>query len=219
MKAMLSVILVSLLTPGCAHFLIKEKTYESGEAVTINGAEVRSAVKPMGGSQGMAVSAMVYNAAMGSTDGPFLWRIEARGREGIHESLTVHHVRVKTSLSQRDEPYPAKYLGEKKPFLPMKGKEGAGRVFASYQLPGKLEVYPETDGLITIEADISVSASGRSERRTARFTMSPKSQRENQMIFLPAELIGSLGRPDPTEWQWSSQPTGSSFDDDNWWLY
>lgn len=188
---------------GCAHLFVKDRTYEGGGTVTINGAEVRSAVKPMGGKQGISVSAMVYNAASGETDGPFLWRIEAVGEEGVHESLTVHQLRVKTAVTKRNERYPSKWLGEEKRFVAMKGKENEGKVFASYQIPGKLEVFPEQDGAITIEAVVSVKARGRSERQVARFAMSPKTGRETDFVFLPAELVTSFGGEDPTEWKWT----------------
>lgn len=202
-----------LLLTGCASVHLKEKTYESGGSAFINGAEVRSAVKPMGGEAGLQVSAMVYNTATGTSDGPFLWRIEATGEEGVHESLAVHQLRVKTSKTGRDEPFPSKWLGESQSFLPMKGKENAGKVFASYQLPGKLEVFPETDGEITIEAVVEVIAGGKSERKMVRFTMSPKVGRENDFFFLPTEIVRSFGKKDPTEWKWNSAGSTRYSDD------
>ena len=79
-----------------------------------------------------------------------MWRIEARGKKGEHESLTVHSLRVKTEKTKRNEPFPSEWLNKEAPFEEMKGRKNAGTVFAKFQLRGKLEVFPEVDGQITI---------------------------------------------------------------------
>lgn len=216
MKLILTAVLVVISLSSCAQLFVKQKTYKATGGLVLNGAEVASNVKPMGGKAGMSVSAMVYNAGFGETDGPFLWRIEVVGQEGVHESMTVHQILVKTEKTGRSEPYPSKWLGTASPFELMKGKENEGKVFAKYQMPGKLEVFPEVDGQITMEADISVKkVNGKVERRKASFAMEPSVGREVQTIFLPTEIIGSFGRKDPTEWDWSPNPT-SEFSDDFW---
>ncbi|MBK1835144.1 hypothetical protein [Roseibacillus ishigakijimensis] len=213
--SLLFVLLPLGLLSSCAQFFVKEKTYLPTGSATVNGAEVASAVKGMGGKSGLSVSAMVYSAASGETDGPFLWRIEARGEEGVHESLTVHRLRVKTEKTGRNEPFPAKWLGTAAPFEPLKGKKNEGTTFAKFQLPGKLEVFPESDGRITLEADLTVRAGGRNERRQLTFVMEPSVGRKTENLFLPGEIIGSLGKEDPTEWQWNS--AGSDRYGDRFW--
>ena len=211
---------VALMAPcflnSCAHFMVKEKTYVTEGGSEINGAAVTSAVKGMGGKAGMSVSAMVYNAATGTTDGPFLWRIEARGEEGVQESMIVHSLRVKTSKTKRNEPFPSEWLNKSAPFELLKGKKNAGKTFAKFQLPGKLEVFPEVDGEITMTADLSIKANGRTERKTLTFEMEPQVGRKNEMIFLPKEIVTSLGRKDPTEWNWTSNPAGDEYGDEFW---
>ena len=215
MKVLFVAILAGFFLSSCAQFFVKDRTYEPTGGLSLNGAEVSSNVKPMGGKAGASISAMVYNAGFGETDGPFLWRIEALGQEGVHESLTVHKILVRTDKTKRSEPYPAKWLGEPSPFELMRGKENEGKVFAKYQMPGRLEVFPEVDGKITMEADISIKANGKSQRQKVSFAMEPKVGRETQTIFIPTELVNSFGRKDPTEWDWNSNPN-QKFSDDFW---
>ncbi len=215
MKLILLGICILLSCSSCAHFFVKEKTYETQGGAEINGARVTSAVKGMGGKAGMSVSAMVYNAATGETDGPFLWRIEARGEEGVHESLKVHSLRVRTEKTKRNQPFPGKWLGKAAPFEALKGKDNVGKTFAKVQLPGKLEVFPEVDGEIQMTVDVSVKANGKNQRKTLNFVMVPKVGRKNEMIFLPTEIVNSLGAKDPTEWKWNSTP-GQKYSDDFW---
>ena len=215
MKYFLPVI-AALGLNSCAHFFVKEKTYETVGEAEVNGAVVTSAVKGLGGKAGISVSAMVYNAATGETDGPFLWRIEARGEQGVHESLTVHSLHVKTEMTNRSEPFPGKWLNTAAPFEEMKGKKNKGMTFAKVQLPGKLEVIPEVDGAITMEADLSIKANGRSVRKRMTFEMQPKVGRKNEIIFLPTEIASSLGKKDPTEWKWNNTPGASQYSDDFW---
>lgn len=200
---------------SCAQFFVKEKTYNGLGGGELNGAQVTSAVKPAGGKAGVSLSALVYNAGFGETDGPFLWRIEAIGVAGLHQSLIVHDLRVTTSETNRTEPYPQKGLGVTAPFEPMKGRDNKGKVFAKYQLPGKLEVFPERDGDITLVADISVRTTASTVRRKLTFEMKASIARDTQTIFVPTEIVKSLGKDDPTEWDLSPSP-GSEFSDDFW---
>jgi hypothetical protein len=48
-------------------------------------------------------------AAAATLDGPFIWRIEAEGVEGEHQTMVVH--RVKVTTTKRSERYPQKHLG------------------------------------------------------------------------------------------------------------
>ena len=216
MKAIFFALVTVFSLNSCAHFFVKEKTYATQGEGKVNGAVVTSAVKGMGGKAGMSVSAMVYNLASGETDGPFLWRIEARGQEGVHESLTVHSLRVKTEKTNRNEPFPSEWLNKSSPFEEMKGKKNAGVVFAKFQLPGMLETFPEVDGEITMEADLSVKAQGRTERKKLTFIMEPQVGRKNEVIFLPKEIVTSLGKKDPTEWQWNSSPGSDPYGNEFW---
>lgn len=216
MKAILVALVSVFSLNSCAHFFVKEKTYVAEGESQVGGAMVTSAVKGMGGKAGISVSAMVYNAATGETDGPFLWRIEARGEEGVHESLTVHSLRVETEKTNRSEPFPGKWLNEAAPFEPLKGKENAGKTFAKVQLPGRLEVFPEVDGEITMVADLSVKANGRSERKSLTFKMQPQVGRKNEVVFLPKEIVNSLGQKDPLEWTWNSSPGGDRYGNEFW---
>ena len=216
MKPFLAALVLPFFLNSCAQFFVKEKTYVTQGGSEVNGAAITSAVKGMGGKQGLSVSAMVYNAATGETDGPFLWRIEARGQEGVHESLTVHSLRVKTSKTKRNEPFPSKWLNKEAPFELLKGKKNAGQVFAKFQLPGKLEVFPEVDGEITMVADLSIKANGKTRRKTLTFQMEPKVGRNTETVFLPKEIVTSFGRKDPLEWKWNSTPGADPYGNEFW---
>ena len=154
---------------SCGHVYTKSHSYQKSELVTINGASVGSAVKPEGGKGGFSLSAMVYFAGSATLDGPFRWRIEAEGKEGIHESLTLHRVKVITSKTKRSEWYPSQYLGKPVSFKTF--KKEPGKSFANFEIPGKLKVYPREDGDITVIADISVTTNKKAERRQVRFKL------------------------------------------------
>jgi len=132
--------LMSLLLSSCGHIYTKSHSYQKSGTVTINGAKVRGAVKPEGGKGGVSMSAMVYMAGAATLDGPFRWRIEAEGVEGSHQSLRLQRVKVITSKTKRSEWYPSEHLGKAVPFKPF--KKEPGKVFANFQIPGKLKVYP-----------------------------------------------------------------------------
>jgi len=187
---------------SCASFFLKEKSYETEGTSEVNGAIVGSAVKPMGGEQGFSFSAMIVGVGAGVSDGPFLWRIEAEGEEGVHETLTVHRLQVTTEKTGRSEPFPGEWLGKAVAFEPYVQKEKAGKTFAKVQLPGKLEVYPEIDGAIVMEAR------GRVERQRVKFAMNPTEDRRTETLFVPTELVKSFGKKDPTEWTWPQWQNG-----------
>jgi hypothetical protein len=124
---------------------------------------------------------MVYTTGTGTQEGPFLWRIEARGEEGTHRSLTVHGLKVTTSLTKRSEWFPRSWLGHSEEFKPIKGEPG--KVFAQYQGPGKLEVYPQEDGQITILVDLSVATESRTARKVVKFVMDPAETKDVEFFF------------------------------------
>ena len=194
LAAVLAACLVS-----CGHIYTKSHSYSGLATATINGAEVSSAVKPMGGKQGFALSAMVYMAGSATLDGPFIWRIEASGKKGVHQKMVVHRIKVTTSKTKRSEWYPRKHLGFDTPFKPYKVEPG--KVYAVYQIPGKLKVYPQTDGKITILADVSVTTNKRTQREMVRFTMNPDTTKDVEFINVATEIVKSRN-PDPREWKW-----------------
>ena len=77
-----------------------------------------------------------------------------------------------------------------------------GEVFAQYQIPGKLEVFPNEDGAITILVDLMVRSVEKSERKLVKFMMDPQRSKDLEFLFLPADIVKSIGGEDPTEWKW-----------------
>lgn len=192
-------VMLPILLSSCGHILTKRSSYSGEQGVEINGALVRSAVKPMGGEAGFTLSAMVYTAGTGTLDGPFLWRIEAEGDDGYHKDLTVHRVKVETRATQRSEWYPQKLLGKTVEFYPVKGEPG--EVYAQYQIPGKLEVFPSEDGEITILVDMTVRSVEQSVRELVRFRMAPQQTKDIEILFLPADIV--RGRKEELKkWEW-----------------
>ena len=192
-------VLSLLLFPSCATMYMKDHGFRETPAVEVNGAQVKSGLKPMGGSAGMAFSAMVVAAGTGTTDGPFLWRVEAEGQEGVHEYLRVNKIRVTTSKTKRDEWYPRQNLNVNAPFKKIPGEKGKN--FAQYQIPGKLTVMPREDGEITIHLNISVKANGRVQSEWIKFKLEPETKWKNDSVFLPTEIVKSV-RGNPREWNW-----------------
>jgi len=187
----------SLLLSNCGHFVTRGKTYQNSSGVGINGAKVFSSVKPNGGKGGASFSALVYIGGVGVVDGPFLWRIQAEGEEGVHESMVVHRAKVLTSTTKREEWFPKEWLGKAVKFESY--KKEPGKSYASFQFPGELEVYPEKDGDITVLAEISVRANGKREKKIAKFELAPGKANDVDFLFLPAEIFKPK---DPREWKW-----------------
>lgn len=190
---------LALLCTSCGHVLTDRSSYRGEQGVEVNRALVRSAVKPLGGTAGFALSAGVYTAGSGTLKGPFLWRIEAEGDDGYHKGLTVHRVKVETKITQRKEWYPQNLLGKTVEFHPLKGSPG--EVFAQYQIPGELEVFPDEDGDITIIADLTVRTVEERVRKMVRFRMAPQQSRDFEFIFLPAEIVQGK-KSNPKAWNW-----------------
>lgn len=184
---------------SCGHIFTQSHTYQKSSRVPINGAMVGSSVKPMGGKSGFALSAMVYMAGSATLDGPFIWRVEADGNMGEHQSMVVHRVKVSTSKTKRSEWYPREHLGYRMPFVPF--KKEPGKVYAQFQIPGKLKVYSRTDGDITILAEISVTSSRRTERKLVKFMLQANTTKDVEFINLPAEIVKGAQK-DPREWKW-----------------
>ncbi len=190
-------LMLSCLLASCGHVITRGDTYQGASSVGINGAAVSSSVKPNGGKGGASFSAMIYFAGVGKVDGPFLWRIQAEGKPGVHESMTVHRAKVLTSLTKREEWFPTQWLG--KPVEFEHYKKEPEKSYASFQFPGELEVYPEKDGEITVLAEVSVLANGRSEKKIAKFQLAPAKANDSEFIFIPAEIFQPK---DPRGWKW-----------------
>lgn len=198
MRHLLTLILTFLL-PGCAAIVAKKHTYGSSSGASVNGASVSLRVKPEGSSGGSFVmSAMVVSGGMATLDGPFRWRIEAAGEQGKHQSLVVNRIRTKTALTKQDEWYPAEKLRGAVDFRATKAEPGRAR--AIYEIPGLLQVKPREDGALEVFVDLSVKAADRWERKLVKFRLDPAVKRQDEFIFIPAEIVKSFGE-DPADWQ------------------
>lgn len=195
-------VLVSTLLAqaGCMSLIAEKHSYAaSSSPVRVNGADIRMQVKPEGTDGGSYVlSAMVVTAAVATFDGPFRWRLEASGRAGEQESLVIHRIHTRTGKTRRDQWYPSSHLGKRADFKPVKSDPAAAR--AVYPVPGLLVVKPREDGDLAVTVDLSVRAHGRSVRKLVRFRMNPSETRGDEFVFLPAEIIGNLGKS-TAEWE------------------
>lgn len=190
---------ISLLSlSSCGHIYTKKDTYARPEGVVVNGAQVTSAVEPQGDSGSMSFSAMVYMVGGASLKGPFKWRIEAEGKDGVHERLTVHRLKVLTEETKREEWFPADRLGSVT-FKPV--PDEADVVFAAYELPGTLEVYPEKDGAFKVIVDVSVKTKSRTQRKLVKFHMARSKESGTEFLFLPTEIAKGW-KKSPRDWQW-----------------
>jgi len=189
-----------LVSSSCMGLIGSKHTYSaSSPPVTVNGASIRMQVRPEGTAGGSyAFSAMVVGAAVATFDGPFRWRLEATGRAGSHESLVVHRIHTRTATTRRNEWYPADHLGKRAEFYKVRKEPGVAR--AVYDIPGLLVVKPREDGALEITVDLTVRADSRSERRQVRFRMDPSQQRQDEFVFLPAEIVKGIATP-PEEWE------------------
>lgn len=192
----------SLLFTSCGHIMTKSHTYKKSDAVEINGAKVSGAVRPAGGKSGFGFSAMIYMAGSATLDGPFIWRVEAEGKQGLHLHMVLHRIKVLTSKTKRSEWYPDEQLSYQTKFEP--SKKDKAKVFAVFQIPGKLKVYPREDGDITILADVSVTSTEGVSRKLVKFNLVAETTKNVEFVSLPSEIIKGSS-DDPREWEWGEE--------------
>ena len=194
-------LVMCLALPSCMSFYGNRSTYgQSGAGASVNGATVSMQVKPEGTSGGSyALSAMVVGVGVANLDGPFRWRIEAVGKEGVHEAMYVQRIRTVTSITKRDEPFPARWLGARTDFSRKKSYP-AGEVRAVFDIPGKLDVKPSVDGALHVIADVMIVTRSARMSRTVKFQLDPASKKDREVIFIPAEIVTSIGKP-VSEWE------------------
>ena len=179
---------------SCVALKGTKHTYLAGVPVKMADAEVNLAFRPEGTRSGsIMVSAMVVGGGVATFDGPFRWRVEAIGREGVHELLVVHRIRTKTSLTGRDEWFPAAELGRSAEFRPL--RDHPGKVRARYPIPGLLRVEPETDGRLDVWVDLGIRSGQRWQRQTLHFRLDPGVKSQDEFVFLPVEVARSIGTP------------------------
>lgn len=190
-----------LALTGCVSFYGNRSTYgQAGGGAVINGATVSMQVKPEGTSGGSyALSAMVVGAAVANLDGPFRWRIDAVGKEGVHEAMFVRRLRTVTSITERDEWFPESWLGKRTDFV-RKKSYAPGEVRAVFDIPAKLDVKPSVDGALDVFADVIIVAKGSRVRKTVKFHLDPASKKDREVVFIPAEIITGIGKP-MSEWE------------------
>jgi hypothetical protein len=186
---------VILTLTSCVGIMAGKRTYGSDQATAaarVNGADIRLRVKPEGTAGGSYVlSAMVVSTAVATLDGPFRWRIEATGEVGKHLSIILHRLKTRTAKTRREEWYPAAHLGRRAEFVKLRDEPGKSR--ARYDIPGLLKVKPREDGALEILADVTVVTTTRRERQQIRFTLDPADKRQDEFLFLPAEIVKSIG--------------------------
>ena len=174
-------------------------TYATGKGRMVAGAEVSMGFRPQGTRPGsMVVSAMIVGGGMATFDGPFDWRIDAIGDNGVHESLVVHRIRTRTAVTKREEWFPEKELGRVAVFRKLEDQEG--KVRARYPIPGQLRVEPEKDGRLDVWVDLTVRTRSGPRRETVHFALDPAVKSADEFMFLPTEIVESIGR-DPADWE------------------
>jgi len=198
-RSLFALSLVSLALTSCGHIYTKKVGYAESSISEVNGAKVNAAFRPNGGNGSFSFSALVYTAGAAKLEGPFLWRMQAQGEEGKHESMIIHRVKVLTSKTKREEWFPTEYLGKPIEFQPY--KKTPGQSFAYFQMPGELKVLPEEDGAVSLLVDVTIKTLSKSERKTVRYSMAPSTKSDVEFIFLPTEIVNSFS-PDPRAWSY-----------------
>ena len=166
---------------------MEDHNFKKTEVVGINGAKVKSALKPLDGKGGISLSVMVYAAGARTLDGPFRWRVEAEGLEGEHEWIQANQARVTTETTTRCEPYPQKHLGSRAKLVPISGEKG--KAFAKFEIPGKLTVFSRKDGKTKIHLNVSVHAKSRTESKWLLFELELESKWKTESIFSPSRSL------------------------------
>ena len=201
MRSHIAVLLVCGMSASCMSFYGNRSTYgQAGDAAVINGATVSLHVKPEGtGNGSYALSAMVVGVAVADLDGPFRWRIEAVGEEGVHEAMYVRRLRTVTAVTKRDEWFPERLLEGRTDFV-RKKSYAPGEVRAVFDIPARLDVKPSVDGALDVSADIVIEAKGERIGKAVKFRLEPAKKRDSETVFIPAEIVSGIGKP-MSEWE------------------
>lgn len=189
-----TIIAICAALSNCASLIAKKNTYQAdGPSITVNGAKIRLQVNAQGAENGsIALNAMVVSTSFATMEGPFRWRLEAIGITPTHSHLTLHRIHTSTEKSKRNEWYPAAKLPIRANFKPLRDQPPASR--ATCEIPGLLQVKSHEDGKLRIRADVTVTTNQRSERKMISFLLDPTQKRADEFIFLPAEIIRSVGK-------------------------
>ncbi|SHK37486.1 hypothetical protein SAMN02745181_3717 [Rubritalea squalenifaciens DSM 18772] len=189
---------------SCGHIHTKSVTYSNQSPAQVNQAIVSTELQPQGGKPGLSVSAMVYMAGSAQLEGPFKWRIMATGKDGLHESMTLHRVSIRTTKSQRKDVYPSSQLPDDIPFVTYEKTPGVS--YAVCQFPGLLEINPAEDGTSHMSVDLTIRSKAKAIRKTVHFTLVRSDEKETKFLFLPSEIAQSFGPKDPRQWKWTTSP-------------
>ena len=192
---------IAVIQCGCMSLYGTRNTYgQAGSGAVINVANVSMQVRPEGTANGSYVlSAMVVGVAVANLDGPFSWRIEAVGKEGVHEAMYVHRLRTVTAITRRDEWFPARWLGARTDFTRKKAY-APGEVKAVFNIPAKLDVKPSVDGALDVFADVTIVAERQRVRKTVKFRLDPANKKDRETVFIPAGIVSGIGKP-MSEWE------------------
>ena len=59
---------------------------------------------------------------------------------------------------------------------------------------------PSEDGDLDVWVDLSIRSAAGNKRALVRFHLDPAEKRQDEFIFLPAEIVSSIG-VDPADWE------------------
>lgn len=139
----------------------------------VNGARLSAEMLPTEGEAKFALSAMVYFAAGETETGPYKCLFSAWGQNGVHRSMTIHSLLVRTA-SGREQPVPAK---GRIAFAPSTNNDS---VNATYVFPGLLTLDFKKDGEVFLDADVTIQTKKSSLRRKVSLLLSPSPEKELQ---------------------------------------
>ena len=159
---------------SCAHIRQTREEYAvTGDDPVINGARLTSELITTDGRVRYSLSAMVYFMAGENETGPYKCLFTAWGKRGVHRSMTVERLMIRTP-SGRSVNVP-----RSEPLAFAAGAHDAGWQ-ATYVVPGVLELDYEEDGAVTMEATVNVRTNRRSVRKSISFDLTPTPQKETK---------------------------------------
>lgn len=196
-KFLMMLVLLGVL-PSCSMLAKKSAgEWRTSPAVEMNQANVTSEIELLKSKHAVQLEKIVFRAGTAELDGPFHWKINMVGKAGVHQSMQVHGVQIKTQRTMRTASYPASMLGGQNYFVPISEKENESTVVASYTLPGELQLYPKADGKITVSMDLSITTAERTEREWVTFTLLPNEKLSKSFVFAPTTIDYN---GEPAEW-------------------
>lgn len=180
--------LTALVLSHCGHIHTTREEFAVERDATVHGAALTAELIPTEGRVNYSLSAMVYVMAGEVESGPYRCLLTAWGEPGLHRSMTVDRLVIRTA-SGKSEVFPASGR------LRFEPGDREDRTQATYLVPGLLEIDYKKDGDVTLEAIVRIEGKRRTEKRAITLLLHPAPVKERAFASVFDDLRKSDRSP------------------------